>query len=151
MQFAKPPYKRYLLHDFNSERYCQYADKYSKYKKYGVRGVYLFLIGTGLYGVVLEFGKGKIVQYGKRRLASVVVLCAGYACAPAIAVITNAAKIVKGVKTAHTTLSYIGETAEDLSNVSFLPLDILLFGQPIPVGEPGRLNILSNMTDIFDG
>ena len=150
MQFMKPPHKRYLLHNFDSERYCKYACRYSQSKKYGVRGVYLFLTGTGLYGVILELGKGKVVQYGKRRLASVVVWCAGYVCAPAIAVITNATKIVKTVKTTHTTLSYIGEAAEDLSNVSFLPLDILIFGQPIPVGEPGRLNILSNMTDIFD-
>lgn len=39
---------------------------------------------------------------------------------------------------------------EDASQVPFLPLDLALFGQPIPANKDGRFSSWSNITDIID-
>lgn len=109
----------------------------------------MFLSGTGLYGVVKEVTKGTIVQYGKRRIATVVVAGASYVCAPAVAVITNATRVVKLCKVVYTTVGYVAEAVEDASHVPFLPVDILVFGQPIPANKEGRFSSWSNITDII--
>ena len=42
------------------------------------------------------------------------------------------------------------EACEDASQLTFLPLDFLLFGQLIPANEDGRYSSWSNMTDIIN-
>ena len=42
------------------------------------------------------------------------------------------------------------EAVEDASHVPFLPLDLVLFGQPIPANKDGRFSSWSNITDIID-
>lgn len=90
------------------------------------------------------------MQYGKRRLATVVIGGATYICAPAVAVITNATRVVKCCKLVYTTVGYVMEAVEDASHVPFLPLDLVLFGQPIPANKDGRFSSWSNITDIID-
>ncbi len=150
MQVVKPPHNRYILSCLDDDTYTKYTDVYSGCKRWGVRGIYTFLGGTGLFGVVKEVSKGKIVQYGKRRLATVVIGGAAYVCAPAIAVITNATRVVKSCKVVYTTVGYVAEAAEDASHVPFLPLDFALFGQPVPANKEGRFSSWSNITDIID-
>jgi hypothetical protein len=91
-------------------------------------------------------GKGTIVQYGKLRLATVVIGAAAYVCAPAVAVITNATRVVKSCKVVYTTVGYVAEAVEDASHVPFLPL----FGQPVPANKEGHFSSWSNITDIID-
>ena len=90
------------------------------------------------------------MQYGKRRLATVVVGDAAYFCSPAVAVITNATRVVKACKLVYTGVGYVIEAVEDASHVTFLPLDLVLFGQPIPANKDGRFSSWSNITDIID-
>ena len=75
---------------------------------------------------------------------------ATYIYAPAVAVITNATRVVKSCKLVYTTIGYGLEAIEDASQVPFLPLDIALFGQPIPANTDGRFSSWSNITDIID-
>lgn len=150
MEVIKPPHNRYVLSCLDKDTYKKYADVYSSCKRWGVRGIYTFLGGTGLFGVIKEVAKGTIVQYGKRRLAIVVVGASAYICAPAIAVITNATRVVKTCKVVYTTIGYVAEATEDASHVPFLPLDLLLFGQLIPANKEGRFSSWSNITDIID-
>ena len=140
MQVVKPPHNRYILSCLDEDTYTKYADVYSGCKRWGVRGIYTFLGGTGLFGVVKEVAKGTIVQYGKRRIATVVIGGAAYVCAPAVAVITNATRVVKSCKVVYTTIGYVAEAAEDASHVPFLPLDFALFGQPVPANKEGRFS-----------
>ena len=142
MQVVKPNHNKFILRNLEEDQYSRFAKKYSCCKRYGMRGIYCFLTGTGLMEVVKETLKGTVVQYGKRRLAGVVVSASAYICAPAIAVITNSTKIVKVCKRVHTTISYVAEAGEDMSNLSFLPLDMLIFGQPIPIDKKGRFDLL---------
>ena len=52
---------------------------------------------------------------------------------PAIVFITNSTKIVQNAKRIHTLVAYTTECVEDSANLAYLPIDILLFGQPIQV------------------
>ena len=38
----------------------------------------------------------------------------------------------------------------DASHISFLPLDLALFGQPVPANKDSRFSSWSNITDIID-
>lgn len=150
MQITKPPHNRYALNCLDNATYVKYANVYSGCKRWGVRGIYTFLGGTGLWGVAKEVAQGSVVQYGKRRLATVVIGGATYICAPAVAVITNATRVVKSCKLVYTSIGYVMEAVEDASHIPFLPLDLALFGQPVPANKDGRFSSWSNITDIID-
>jgi len=149
MQITKPPHKRYVLYCLDNETYVKYANTYLGCKRWGVRGIYTFLGGTRLWGVAKEVAQGTVVQYGKRRLATIIIGGATYVCAPAVAIITNATCVVKSCKLVYTSLGYVIEAVEDASHVPFLPLDLLLFGQPVPANKDGRFSSWSNITDII--
>lgn len=145
MQVTKPPHNRYILNCVDNNTYVRYAEVYSGCKRWGVRGIYVFLTGTGLLGIAKEVLKGTIVQYGKRRIAIFVIGGASYICAPAVAVLTNATKVVKSCKLVYTTIGYVAEALEDASQVPFLPIDIAIFGQPVPANIEGRFSSWSNI------
>jgi hypothetical protein len=149
MQINKPPHNRYALSFLDNATYAKYATVYSGCKRWGVRGVYSFLCGTGLVGVAKEVAKGTIVQYGKRRIAVAVICMSSYISAPALAVITNATRVVKGCKLAYVSIGYMMEVLEDASQVPFLPLDLGLFGQLIPANTDGRFSSWDNIEDII--
>jgi hypothetical protein len=150
MQICKPPHNRYALRGLSTDTYIKYATAYSGCKRWGVRGIYTFLGGTGLFGVAKEIAKVTVVQYGKRRLATFVIGGATYICAPAVAVITIATRVVKSCKLVYTSVGYVMEVLEDASHVTFLPLDLALFGQPIPANTDCRFSSWSNIRDIID-
>lgn len=89
------------------------------------------------------------MQYEKRRLATVEISDAGYICAPAVGVITKATHVVKTYKVVYTTIGYAIEAVEDALHVSFLPLDLILFGQPIPANTDGRFSSWSNIMTLL--
>ena len=145
---VKPKHCRYALHKVNNETYVKYAIGYSNAKKYGIRGIYSYLTGIGLWGVAREVIRGNVVQYGKRRLATAVIGAATWMCAPAVAVLTNSTKVLNITKRVYMLVCWTGEAIEDSSNVSFLLLDMAIFGQAIPIGDPNRFDIWSKITDI---
>jgi hypothetical protein len=57
---------------------------------------------------------------------------------------------VKSCKLVYTSVGYVMEAIEDASQVPFLPLDLALFGQPIPANKDSRFSSWSNITDIID-
>lgn len=150
MKITKPTHNRYALNCLDNATYVKYANVYSNCKRWGVRGIYTFLSGTALWGVAKEVAQGSVVQYGKRRLATVVIGGATYICAPAVTVITKATFVVKACKVVYTSVGYVIEAVEDASHIPFLPLDLALFGQSVPANEAGRFSSWSNITDIID-
>lgn len=150
MQISKPFHNRYILNCVDNCTYGRYAEVYSGCKRWGVRAIYAFLSVTGLVGRGKGVVKGNIVQYGKRRIAIVVIGSASYICAPAIAIITNATKVVRTSKLFYTTIGYVAEALEEASHVPFLPIDVLLFGQPVPANIEKRFSSWSNMTDLIN-
>ena len=57
---------------------------------------------------------------------------------------------MKSCKLVYTTVGYVIEAVEDASHVPFLPLDLALFGQPVPSNKDGRFSSWSNISDIID-
>ena len=147
---VKPFHNRYLLFFLDEDQYIRYATVYSASKRWGVRGIYAFLCGTGLWGIVKEVVKGTVVEYGKRRIATIVIGAATYVSAPAVAVLTKANRVVGTCKVVYTTIGSIMEACEDLSQSTFIPLDFLLFGQVIMATKPGRYSTWSNITDLIN-
>ena len=146
----KPMHNRYAFSNLNSTQYKTYASQYSRAKAGGIRCVYGWVSGTGLVGIITDVGKGIIIDYSKRKLAAAFLNAAVYLCSPAVIVFTNATKVVNISKGVHSAAAFCFECVEDSTNLAFLPLDMALFGQPIPIGAPNRFNLLGNHTDFLD-
>ena len=101
-------------------------------------------------GIVTDLGKGVVIDYGKRKLAAVCINAGAYILSPAVVVFTNASKIVKISKSVHSTAAFCFECVEDSTNLAFVPIDLALFGQPIPIGASNRFNLFGNHTDFLD-
>ena len=102
-----------------------------------------------MLGVAQDIGKGIVIDYGKRKFAAVCITAGTYILSPAVVVFTNATKIVNISKAAHSTAAFCFECVEDSTNLAFLPIDLVLFGQPIPVGASNRFNLLGH-NDFLD-
>ena len=146
----KPIHHRFAFRNLNSTQYKTYAKQYSRAKAGGIRCVFGWMSGVGVMGVVTDLGKGIVIDYGKRKFAAVCINAGAYILSPAVVVFTNASKLVTISKNIHSIASFCFECVEDSTNLAFLPLDIALFGQPIPIGAPNRFNLFSNHTDFLD-
>ena len=145
----KPGYGRYAFKSLNSTQYVTYAKQYSRAKVGGIRCIYTWASGKSVLSLVKDISKGIIIDYGKRKFAAVCLTAGAYLLSPAIVVFTNGTKIVNISKTVHSTAAFCFECIEDSSNLAFLPIDLVLFGQPIPVGAPNRFNLLGH-NDFLD-
>lgn len=108
-----------------------------------------FATGTGTLSVVRSVLKGYLVQYGKRRAVAVLLTGVTYVCSPAIAVLTNATKVVRVCKNVFNVVGWGLEAAEDIGTLGCLPIDLALFGQPIPTGDPNRFSNWDRIEDIL--
>ena len=138
----KPAHGRFAFRSLNSTQYKIYARQYSKAKAGGIRCVYSWMSGAAVLGVVTDVDK--------RKFAAVCIDTGAYILSAAVVVFTNASKIVTVSKSIHSSAAFCFECVEDCSNLSFLPIDLALFGQPIPVGASNRFNLFGNHTDFLD-
>ncbi len=146
----KPMHGKFAFRNLNETNYKIYAKQYSKAKAGGIRCVYVWASGTGVIGVIKDIGKGVVIDYGKRKFAAICINAGAYIISPAMVVFTNATKIVKISKRVHSAASFCFECVEDSTNLAFLPIDMALFGQPIPIGTSDRFNLFKDNSDIFD-
>ena len=146
----KPGHRRFAFSNLNSTQYKTYAQQYSKAKAGGIRCVYGWMCGTEVVGRVTDVGKGVIINYGKRKFAAVTINACAYMVSRTSVVFTNASKIVNILKSIHSTAAFCFECVEDSTNLAFLPIDMALFGQPIPIGASNRFNLFSSHTDFLD-
>jgi hypothetical protein len=149
MQIGKPPHSKYILANVDETTYKQYVLLYAKSKQFGVKGIYFFLSGSGLYTFLQQSAKGIIFYQGKRRLSIALITVSTYVCAPAVASLTNATRVIKCCQLVYTSVGYVMESFEDASTATFLPLDFIIFGQPIPSNLAGRYSSWSNITDLI--
>ncbi len=126
----KPMHRRFAFSNLNSTQYKTYAKQYSKAKAGGIRCVYSWMSGAGVLGVATDVGKGILIDYGKRKFAAVCI----NALSPAVVLFTNLSKVVKISKSVHSIAAFCFECVEDSTNLAFIPIDLALFGQPIPIG-----------------
>lgn len=79
-----------------ADRDSEYANASAKSKKWKIRGVIGFITGTGLRGLITDLGKGYLMQYGRRRLATAIVALSFYRSSPTMLIITNSTPVVNG-------------------------------------------------------
>jgi TM2 domain-containing membrane protein YozV len=147
---SKPPHNRYLLATCDDSQYCKLVSRYQKAKKYGIRAVVGYLSGAEIYQIVGEIGKGALRTWGRQKAASVATIVIAWLGGPVAIGFTNATKVVRIAKGVHTAASFILELGEDSANLSYLPLDLIFFGQPIAVDVRNRFNVLINVPDFFE-
>ena len=146
----KPAHDKFAFRNLNSTQYRIYAQQYSRAEAGGIRCVYGWMSGVGVMGVVTDISKGVVVYYYKRKLAAVAINAGAYIISPAVAVFTNASKIVKISKSIHSIAAFYFECVEDSTNLAFIAIDLALFGQPILIGGSNRFNLFANHTDFLD-
>ena len=103
----------------------------------------------GVWDIVREAAAGKIKRYGKKKIATVCLSAGAWAFGPVVTFVTNSSKVIGAATRVHSLVSFAIECVEDSGNLLFLPIDFALFGQPIPVGEPDRFNVMTNITDFI--
>lgn len=150
MQISKPGHRKYIFRDCSEEQYCELVNGYSKGKKYGIRGIYAWCSGQSVAAILKEVAKGSVKSWGRKKLGSVVVVSCTWLSGPIAPMLTNSTRVLKAVRNLHSCSAFLFECVEDTSNLSFLPIDMILFGRPVPVGEENRFNILGNFTDFLD-
>ena len=85
----------------------------------------------------------------EKKIATACLSAGSWALGPVVTLLTNSTKIIGAATRIHSLVAFGVECLEDGGNLLFLPLDMVLFGQPIPVGEPDRFNIMTNVTDFL--
>lgn len=146
----RPPHRRYALHSVNDDTYLKFVNGYSMAKKFGVKGVLVLVSGSGVKDIVFEALKGEVKSYGKRRIATGIIAALTWAGCPIVPIMTKAKYIVLIANTTHTFISSVAECFEDCTNLAWLPLDIALCGQPIPIGISHRYNFMHGDSSLFD-
>lgn len=150
MQINKPSYNKYLLKNISEEDYKKICKKYSSTKRRVFRTCVALITGNGLIEISSEVIRDQVGVYGRQRIATFVVLGLTYIGTPFVSLITNSTRIVETAKIFHSAIAWCGEAIEDSSNLCYLPLDLVVFGQPIPMGKQNRFNFLTNHTDFLD-
>ena len=150
MQVYKPPHNKYLLKNVDESTYIRYYLGYSNAKKAGFRSAVTFLSGQGICTIAWELSKGQIICYGKRKLGYAIVGGISWVAGPLLPIITNSTKALKIARVAHRTAAQAMEISENSCCAFLFAVDLTVFGQGVPVGEPGRFNIMYNCTDIFE-
>ena len=150
MQIAKPPHDRFVFRGLDESTYSKYCNKYSQCKRYGYREIVSWTTGAGVKDLVIEIGKGTVKKWGRKKLGIIIISCCAYIATPAVALVTNSSKRINYAKTAHTAIACTVEYIEDSANLGYLPFDMIFFGQPIPIGDEGRLNFFGKDLDPFN-
>lgn len=150
ISIARPTHNKYALHSLNNETYIKFVNGYSTAKKLGVKGVWLYISGSGVKDLCTEALRGHVRKWGRRKLGTAIIGAGTYIITPVVPFVTNSTKIIKAANMTHTAITYIAETCEDCTNLAWLPLDLLLCGQAIPIGEAGRYNLMEGDWSLFD-
>lgn len=146
---SRPPHRSYALHSVSDATYIKFVNGYSISKTVGVKGVWIFICGSGVYGLCVEAIKGEVRKYGRRKLATGIMSGLIWLGTPVVPLITNSTKIIKIANATHTAITFIAEACEDCTNAMWLPLDLILTGQLVPIGEAGRYNLMSGDESLF--
>jgi len=119
---------------------------YSQAKKFGFRSAVGYLSGQNIVQIFYDLGKGQLVYWGKRRIGYAIVSYIGWVAAPIMPIITNSTKVVRVANFTHRVTSEIFQISENGACAWLYPIDLLVFGQPVPLGSEGRFNIISTVS-----
>ena len=107
------------------------------------------LITTGVWVIVREAATDGVKWYRKKKFETFCLSVEGWGLGPVTTLLTNSSRIINATTRLHSVISFGAECLEDTGNLIFLPLDMALSGQPIPISGPDRFNIMTNFNDLL--
>ena len=113
----------------------------------------MVVTGSGVLELTKEVVKGEIIQHGRKKAGSLVLLGCSHIGFSAVTTITNSTRIIRYAKKAHSVTSCIYRCAHDASEVPLIALDFLVFGEYVPsCPDDGYqlLNVTSDTLANFD-
>jgi hypothetical protein len=149
MQIVKPSHNRYILYTCSENEYRRIVSGYQKAKKFGFRTTIGYLSGQNIGLIGYEICKGQIQYYARRKVGYAIISGVSWVAGPIAPMITNSTKVIKVLRIAHSCVSVGFEVFEDMSCAWMFPIDLAVFGQPIPIGNEGRFNIMSKSLDVL--
>ena len=89
----------------------------------------------------------------EKKLAAFCVVVSRWVITPAaitttIPLISKSKQIIKTAIITHSIISFGAEYIEHITNLAIFPIDLALFGQPIPVGVENRFNLVIKKIEI---
>ena len=147
MELSKPPHNKFIFQGLDEKTYTKYVGTYSKCKKYGFRGISAFVAGTGVKDALFEVTKQSVKRYGRQKIGVFIMGSCGYIIGPAVTLITKSKKVVKVAQITHSCVAFAAECVEDCANLAYIPFDLALFGQPVPIGDDNRFDLFGNGFD----
>jgi hypothetical protein len=121
-------------------------EKYRTAKKYGIKAAWGVVTGSGILELGKEYVKGEVITRGKKKIGSLILLGCSHIGLGAVPLVTNSTKIIKYAKKAHSVTSCIYRCAHDASEVPFVALDFLVFGEYVPSCSDDGYKLMGNIT-----
>lgn len=140
---SRPYHDYYLLRSVNESTYSVIISGYKTVKRRGIRALWGLTSAYEIYDFLYGVAKEEVIRISKRHVVMGIWGTCAYGCSAIVPNFTIAPGVLKIANYTHSVTSYCFEKAEDCSNVCWLPMDMLLFGQRIPIGDPGRFNLMS--------
>jgi hypothetical protein len=122
---------------------------YRNVKKYGIRGLFGVVSGTGSYTLLKEAAKEGVKQHGKRYIGGILINSGLTFVSGGIPLITNATKVVKYSKACYSVCAAAWRASYNIAEVPFILCDYALFGEYIPSCVKADYDIFGGATDVL--
>ena len=121
-----------LTRNLPEETRKRWKERYRYAKKYGLRGGFGLLTGTGFYTLVKEAATDGIKCHSKRYLG-LILMNIGLTCVTtSIPLLTNTTKIIKYSRAVHSVCAAAWRAAHNTAELSFIICDFAIFGEHVP-------------------
>jgi hypothetical protein len=127
----------------------QLKEKYRTAKKYGIKAAWGVVTGAGLLEVGKEVVKGEVINRGKKRIGSLILLGCSHVGLGAIPLVTNSTKFLKYAKKAHSVTSCVYRCTHDASEVPLVALDFIVFGEYVPSCRENGYQLFNVSSDVL--
>ena len=125
-------------------------EQYRVAKKYGIKSAWAVVTGSGVFELAKDVAVGSVSNYGKEKIGSLILLGCTHVGLGAVPLVTNSTKILGYAKRAHTVTSCVYRCAHSASEVPFVGLDFLVFGEYVPSCPPNGYQLFNVSSDALD-
>jgi hypothetical protein len=122
---------------------------YRSSKKYGIRAMFGFVGGTGIYSILQEVAKEGIRCHGKRYIGIILINSGLTFISCGIPLMTNTTKVLKYSKACHSICAATWRASHNVAELPLILCDYVIFGEYLPSCGEADYDIFSDTTDIL--
>jgi len=138
-----------LTQKLSPESRRKLKEYYRTTKKYGIRGLFGVVSGTGCYTLLKEVVKDGVKRQGKRYIGGILINSGLTLVSGGIPLVTNATKIVKYSKACHSVCAAAWRASHNIAEVPFILCDYAIFGEYVPSCGEEDYDIFGGDIDVF--